>query len=137
MVGWHHRHGRHGFGWTPGVSDGQGGLVCCGPWGLKESDTTERLKVRKKTCEDPGAEYFVYWEDLASLESGEATSYPQGVAPGRRSAEVSVDFIQGESRNQQSSGSAALRAQLTGQALPCTICSFLWHHLFHSFKGPH
>ena len=27
----------------PGVSDGQGGLVCCGSWGHKESDTTERL----------------------------------------------------------------------------------------------
>ena len=28
---------------TPGVGDGQGGLVCCGPWGCKESDTTEQL----------------------------------------------------------------------------------------------
>ena len=26
MVGWHHRHNRHGFGWTLGVSDEQGGL---------------------------------------------------------------------------------------------------------------
>ena len=26
-----------------GVGDGQGGLVCCGRWGRKESDTTERL----------------------------------------------------------------------------------------------
>ena len=43
MVGWHHRLDGHGFGWTPGVGDGQGGLVCCGPWGRKESDTTERL----------------------------------------------------------------------------------------------
>jgi len=30
MVGWHYRLDRHGFGWTPGVGDGQGGLVCCG-----------------------------------------------------------------------------------------------------------
>ena len=28
---------------TPGVGNGQGGLVCCSPWGSKESDTTERL----------------------------------------------------------------------------------------------
>ena len=28
---------------TPGVSDGQGGLMCCDSWGHKESDTTERL----------------------------------------------------------------------------------------------
>ena len=33
----------HGFGWTPGVGDGQGGLVCCGSRGRKEWDTTERL----------------------------------------------------------------------------------------------
>ena len=26
-----------------GVRDGQGGLVCCSPWGHKESDTTEQL----------------------------------------------------------------------------------------------
>ena len=43
MVGWHHRLNRHGFGWTPGVGDGQGGLACCGSWGRKESDTAKRL----------------------------------------------------------------------------------------------
>ena len=43
MVGWHHQLNGHGFGWTPGVGDGQGGLACCGSWGCKESDTTERL----------------------------------------------------------------------------------------------
>ena len=25
------------------VSDGQGGLACCSPWGHKEEDTIERL----------------------------------------------------------------------------------------------
>ena len=29
MVGWHHRLDGHGFGWTLGFGDGQGGLVCC------------------------------------------------------------------------------------------------------------
>ena len=43
MVGWHHQLNGHGFGWTPGVGDEQGDLACCGPWGCKESDTTERL----------------------------------------------------------------------------------------------
>ena len=32
-----------GFGWTPGVGDGQGSLECCSSWGHKESDTTEKL----------------------------------------------------------------------------------------------
>ena len=43
MVGWHHRLNGHGFGWTLGVGDGQGGLACCDSWGHKESDMTERL----------------------------------------------------------------------------------------------
>ena len=43
IVGWHHRLNGHGFGWTLVIGDGQGGLACCGPWGRKESDTTERL----------------------------------------------------------------------------------------------
>ena len=43
MVGWHHQLNGHGFGWTPGVGDGQGGLACCGSWDHKESDTTKRL----------------------------------------------------------------------------------------------
>ena len=43
MAGWHHRLNGHGFGCTPGVGDGQGGLACCDSWGRKESDTTEWL----------------------------------------------------------------------------------------------
>ena len=43
MVGWHHRLNGHGFEWTPGVGDGQGGLVCCISCGQKESGATDRL----------------------------------------------------------------------------------------------
>ena len=43
MVGWHRRLNGHGFGWIPGVVDGQGGLECCSPWACKASHTTERL----------------------------------------------------------------------------------------------
>ena len=39
-------------GRTPGVGDGQGGLACCGSWGCKESNMTERLN----------------WTDLIKLE---------------------------------------------------------------------
>ena len=41
MVGWHHQLDGHEFEQAPGVGDGQGGLVCCSPWGHKEPDTTE------------------------------------------------------------------------------------------------
>ena len=29
MVGWHHQLKGNEFGWTPGVDEGEGGLVCC------------------------------------------------------------------------------------------------------------
>ena len=41
MVGWHHCLNAHEFEQTLGVDDGQGSLVCCGSWSLKESDMTE------------------------------------------------------------------------------------------------
>ena len=52
MAGWHHRLDGQGFGWTLGVCDGQGGLVCCGSWGRKESDTTEQLNWMKPGATD-------------------------------------------------------------------------------------
>ena len=46
------RRGRQRIRWLDGITDSMdmslskqgGGLVCCSPWGLKESDMTERLK---------------------------------------------------------------------------------------------
>ena len=52
MVGWHHWLDGHGFGWTLGVGDGQGGLACCGSWGCKESDTTEQLNWTELKWDD-------------------------------------------------------------------------------------
>ena len=43
MIGWQHRLNGHEFEEALGVDDGQGSLVCCNPWGCKESDMTERL----------------------------------------------------------------------------------------------
>ena len=47
--------------WTPGVGDGQRGLVCCDSWGRKESDTTE----------------WLIWSDLTSVFS--KTSCTSGI----------------------------------------------------------
>ena len=52
MVGWHHRFNGHGFGWTPGVGDGQGCLACCSSLGSQrvghnwatELNWTEQVK---------------------------------------------------------------------------------------------
>ena len=43
MVGWDQQLNGHEFAQTPGNSEGQGGLACCSPWSLKESDTPEQL----------------------------------------------------------------------------------------------
>ena len=43
MVGWHHWLNGHEFEQAPGVGDRQESLVCCSPWGHKESDNTEQL----------------------------------------------------------------------------------------------
>ena len=40
-VGWHHRLDGHEFSQALGVGDGQESLVCCSPWGRRESDMTE------------------------------------------------------------------------------------------------
>ena len=41
MVGWHHWFNTHELGQTPGVVDGQEGLVCCVSWGCKEWEMTD------------------------------------------------------------------------------------------------
>ena len=43
MVGWHLRFNGHELGKTLGDGDGQGGLVCCSPWGREESDLSWQL----------------------------------------------------------------------------------------------
>ena len=43
MIEWYHWLNGHEFAQALGVGDGQGRLVCCSPWGCKESDMTERL----------------------------------------------------------------------------------------------
>ena len=44
----------HGFEWTLGVVDEQGGLTCCGSWANKESYMTERLNWTETCYMDPG-----------------------------------------------------------------------------------
>ena len=43
MAGWHYWLNGHEFDQTLEDGEGQGKLVCCSPWDLKESDTTEGL----------------------------------------------------------------------------------------------
>ena len=49
MVGWHYQLNGHEFEQAPGDIEGQGSLVCCSPWGHKESDMTEQLNNSSKS----------------------------------------------------------------------------------------
>ena len=85
MVGWHHWLNGHEFEQVPGVGDGQGSLVCCSPWGRKESDMTEQLNwtneaeqaslvtqsVKNLPAIRETGVWSLGWED--SLEEGMAT----------------------------------------------------------------
>ena len=48
MAGRHHWLNGHEFEQTPGDGERQGSLVCCSPWGHKESDVTEHLRNNNK-----------------------------------------------------------------------------------------
>ena len=47
-MGWHHQFNGHELGQTPEDGEGQGSLVCCSLWDLKESDTTRQLNSNNK-----------------------------------------------------------------------------------------
>ena len=57
MVGWHHQLNGHEFEQAVGVSDGQGSLSCCSPWGCRECDTTEWLNWTDWFC----ISFFSHW----------------------------------------------------------------------------
>ena len=70
MVGWYHSMdgieldgilNGHEFEQAPVDAEGQGSLVCCSPWGRKESDTTERLNNKNKKLHLKEKQSF-HWE---------------------------------------------------------------------------
>ena len=94
MVGWHRRLDGHGFGWTPGVGDGQKSLACCGSWGRKESGTTERMnwtELMAQQIKNPPAmletqETWVWslgWEDPLQEKNGNPLQYYHQKSPHR------------------------------------------------------
>ena len=55
MAGWHHQLNGHEFEQASRVGDGQGRLMCCSPWGHKESVMTEQLNwTEQKLCSYSG-----------------------------------------------------------------------------------
>ena len=48
MVEWHHQLNGDEFEQSLGDGEGHGGLMCCSPWGHKESETTVTEQKKKK-----------------------------------------------------------------------------------------
>ena len=88
MVRWHHQFNGREFEQVPRVGDGQGSLVCCSPWGYKESDTTEQLKWTD------GNSMFKFW--------GIFILFSQQLHYWRRQWHPTPVFLPGESQGQGS-----------------------------------
>ena len=58
MFGWHHQLNGHEFEQALGVGSGQGSLVCCSPWGHKESDMTELTEPQVGSCPSAGSPWM-------------------------------------------------------------------------------
>ena len=57
IAGWHHQLNGYGFEQALRVGEGQGSLVCCIPWGHKESDMTEGLNNNNNYSYVSGVDY--------------------------------------------------------------------------------
>ena len=55
MVGWHYRLDGHELEQALGDGDGQGSLVCCGPWGKKELDPMDRATEQQQNPNHEGS----------------------------------------------------------------------------------
>ena len=71
IIGWHHWLNGNGFGWTPGVGDGQGSLPCCSSWGHKKLDTTEWLNWTELRIKIFNVTYVLHsaWTRIEQLNS--------------------------------------------------------------------
>ena len=71
MVGWHQWLNGHEFEQAPGDGEGQWSLVCCSPWGCKESDTTEQQNNKDFSGGSDGKESACNARDLGSIPGWE------------------------------------------------------------------
>ena len=65
MVEWHHQLDGHEFEQAPGVGNAQGSLASCSPWGLKESETSERLNWTYLKGKDHALLMFIFLKQIS------------------------------------------------------------------------
>ena len=80
IVRWHHLLDGHEFEKVLVVCDGEGSLVCCSPWGHKESDTTEWLNNNRK----PNSRAY----------HGDSNPFLLAFQRGRRDSELSMEIYE-------------------------------------------
>ena len=81
-VGWHHQLNGHEFEQVLGVGDGQGGPVCCRPWGRKESDATERLNssfLRLDVCFLSHVSFWLSFLQIANFSAPFTLPFPSRI----------------------------------------------------------
>ena len=85
MVGWHHQLNGHEL--DQALEDSaQGGLVCCSPWGRKESETTYQLnKNQDRMLDESGRGSHTYSRE----------GFPGQVTSERRIGRQGVGQVQG------------------------------------------
>ena len=66
MIAWHHQLDGHEFEQALGAGDRQGSLVCCSPWGRKESDTTESLNWTGWNSSNARPWFFPLFTDICA-----------------------------------------------------------------------
>ena len=85
MAGWHYWLNGCESGWTPGVSDGQGGLVYCNSWGRKESDTTKWLNSTELRVRENNSKWN-NWQriNFQNIQAAYTTQYQKNKQPNQK-----------------------------------------------------
>ena len=91
MAGWHHRLSEQRVSKLREDGEGQGSLACCGPWGHKELDMTERWNSNNKYM-DATTEFPKISENAFPIFCVMRTRAPWSVWDGHKSEKLSSPF---------------------------------------------
>ena len=89
--------------WTPGVGDGQGGLVCCDSWGRKESDATDLIwsDLKRFLGHFPVVQWYRIHLQCRGCKRRGFDPWVRKI-PWRRKWQSTLVFLPGESHGQRS-----------------------------------
>ena len=124
VVRFHHQLNEHEFEQTPRDSEGQGSLVCCSPWGRKESDMTERL-------------HFHY--SLSCIGEGNGNPLQCSCLENRMDGGAWWATVHGVEKSLTRLKQLSMHAPCFDTDLCCSPCSFLlkqWKHWWMMLETP-